>query len=196
MKATITVTPPTYVLAAQSALSCLSHAFPTLCAFSTSATVRLSVVAQVAASSSPSPTASMGTSSSRRGGWAGSAGWPHGRGAHKFDAGGVVYGCGRAAQRRSAAGLEAAQQAVERRDMTPSGQLRVRVGYTGTGGYMSLLHYLLVSSRALAVSAHSERFRMYLPYEVVNGCTYRFFPAGEIFFPRTGDTFPEPYDST
>ena len=40
MKATITVTSHTYVRAAQSALSCLTHAFSTLCAFSRRAPLR------------------------------------------------------------------------------------------------------------------------------------------------------------
>ena len=40
MKPIITVTSHTYVRAAQSALSCLSHAFPTLCAFSRRAPLR------------------------------------------------------------------------------------------------------------------------------------------------------------
>ena len=40
MKATIMVTSHTYVRAAQSALSCLTHAFPTLCAFSRRALLR------------------------------------------------------------------------------------------------------------------------------------------------------------
>jgi hypothetical protein len=40
MKATIMVTSHTYVRAAQSALSCLTHAFPTLCAFSRCAPLR------------------------------------------------------------------------------------------------------------------------------------------------------------
>ena len=40
MKPIITVTSHTYVRAAQSALPCLSHAFPTLCAFSRRAPLR------------------------------------------------------------------------------------------------------------------------------------------------------------
>ena len=40
MKPIITVTSHTYVRAAQSAVSCLSHAFPTLCAFSRRAPLR------------------------------------------------------------------------------------------------------------------------------------------------------------
>ena len=40
MKPIITVTSHTYVRAAQSALACLSHAFPTLCAFSRRAPLR------------------------------------------------------------------------------------------------------------------------------------------------------------
>ena len=90
-----------------------------------SAAVRLSAAAQVAASSSPSPTASLGSSSSRWDGWARSAGWPCGRGARILEGGGVFYGRRRAAQRRFAGCLEAAQQVVERRDMSLSGQWRV-----------------------------------------------------------------------
>ena len=89
--------------------------------------MRLSAAAQVAAGSSLSPTASLDSSSSRRGGWAGSAGWPCGRGARIFEGGGVVYGRRRAAQRRFAGCLEATQRVVERRDMGLSGEWRLGI---------------------------------------------------------------------
>ena len=97
-----------------------------------SAAVRLSAAAQVAEVISPSPTASMGSSSSGRGGWPELAGWHRGQEDHRFDAHDVVYACQWGSQRRFCACLEDVQRMIERRDMAVSGpqQPRLYAGFT------------------------------------------------------------------
>jgi hypothetical protein len=123
-----------------------------------SAAVRLSAAAQVAAGSSPSPTASMGTSSSRQGGWVGSTDWHRGRGAHRFEGGEVVYGRRRAARRRFAACLEAAHQVVQRRDTALSDQWRVEL----CPGYAAIWFQVmpLPGTRTVSDSVCTYHFRV------------------------------------